>query len=243
MILIDPRVGSKELLVYIQRMGHKAELSTLEYGDACFEANGPSGRMMVGVERKKMGDMLNCIDDARYAGHQRPGMLAMYDKNILMVEGVWKPDMVTGYLMECVSSLAWRPYRYRAQMVRYHKLFRYLLTIQIAGTIVVTTRDVEQTAYNICECYSYFQKKWDDHTSLLEVHKLNIPEMRGRPSLVRLWASSLMGIGVKHSMEAEKVFKNAFDLARSDERDWLRIEGVGVNTAQKVIRQIHGITE
>ncbi|MBU6231696.1 hypothetical protein KGP36_03425 [Patescibacteria group bacterium] len=183
--------------------------------------------------------MLNCIDDARYAAHQRPGMLAMYSKNILMLEGVWKPDSVTGYLMECVATLTWRPFRYRAQMTRYSKLFRYLLSIQLAGTCVIITRDQEHTAYNICECFSYFQKRWEDHTSLLETQTLNMPSLTGKPSLVRRWAAQIEGVGVKHSMEAERLFKTPYELASSDEHDWITVPGIGAKLARSIIKQIH----
>lgn len=240
MILIDSRVGSKELLPHVHLSGCRAELSTLEFGDACFEGNGPSGKVLIGIERKTLGDMLNCIDDARYSAHQRPGMQSMYQRSILMVEGVWKPDRASGYIMTCIHALTWTPYRYRSTMVRYSKLFRYLLTVQMTGTVVIITRDMEHTAYNICECFHYFQKKWEDHTSLLEVQKLNIPDLRGKPSLVRRWASDLEGIGVKNSMEAEKIFATPYDLARSDETDWIRIPGVGAKLAKKIIREIHG---
>jgi ERCC4-type nuclease len=238
-ILIDNRVGSKELLPFVQRVGYTAQLDHLEFGDACFEGNGPRGRMGIGIERKTLSDMLNCIDDSRYAAHQRPGLLAMYDRSILIIEGIWKPDAVSGYLMECIRTLEWRPLRYRMQMTRYAKLFRYLLTVQLAGQIVIQTRDMEHTAYNICECFSYFQKKWDDHTSLLETQKLNMPALAGPPSLVRRWAADLDGVGVKYSMEAERLFRTPFELAQSNEADWLTIPGIGVRTAQSIVRQIH----
>jgi ERCC4-type nuclease len=239
MILVDSRVGSRELVPFIQRLGVKVQMEHLEYGDACFEGNGPQGRICVGVERKTLSDLLNCIDDARYSAHQRPGMMAMYQSNILMLEGVWKQDSVTGYLMECIRTLEWRPYRYRTQMVRYNKLFRYLLSLQIAGTIVITTRDLEHTAFNICECFAYFAKKWDDHTSLLETQKLNMPSLTGRPTLVRRWASELDGVGVKFGMQAERIFKTAYDLSQSDESDWMKIEGIGAKLARGIIHQIH----
>ena len=242
MILVDHRVGSRELIPFLQRMGAKVEQTNLEFGDACFEGNGPDGRLCVGVERKALSDILNCIDDARYAGHQRPGMLAMYQKSILMIEGVWKPDTVTGYLMHCIKTLTWEPFRYRSSMTQYSKLFRYLLTLQLAGTVVIITRDMEHTAYNIKECYAYFQKKWDDHTSLLEIQKLNIRAMMGKPSLVRKWAAQLNGVGVKHSMEAEHLFKTPYELASSDEHDWIQIPGIGAKLARSIISQIHETT-
>src|SRR6266849_7484252 len=164
MILVDSRVGSKELAPYLHRLGLHAELTMLEFGDAAFEGNGPEGKLCIGIERKTLGDMLSCIEDARYAAHQRPGMIAMYTNSILIIEGIWKPDSPSGYLLECVATLNWRPYRHRTQMVRYSKLFRYLLSVQFSGVTVIWSRDVENTAYNIAECYQYFQKPWADHT-------------------------------------------------------------------------------
>lgn len=248
MILLDSRSGridrgrdsQREMLTYIQRAGVKAEISSLEFGDAAFEGNGPNGKIMIGVERKTMGDMLNCIDDARYSAHQRPGMMQMYQKSILIIEGVWKPDIDTGYLLECVASLTWRPFKPRGRMVMYSKLFRYLLTVQFSGVTVIWARDIEQTAYNICEIYYWFNKKWEEHTSLQELQKLNLPAINGKPSLVQRWAGEIEGIGVKHSQEALKLFKTPYDLARSDETEWITIPGVGAKLARSIIKQIHG---
>lgn len=254
MILIDSRAGNirfrdqcKELQAYVQRIGVKADMTQLEFGDACFEGNGPKDpntgaptKILIGIERKQLGDMLNCIDDSRYVGHQRPGMLNMYGVSILMVEGVWKPDTTTGYMMEIIAAMTWRPFRYRTMAVRYNKLFRYLLGIQLGGTMVILSRDLEHTAYNICECYHYFQKKWDDHTSLLEMQKLNLPELRGRPTTVRQWAASLEGIGVKLSLEVEKVFKTPYNLAHADEEQWIQVPGVNSKMARKLVKIIRG---
>src|ERR1700675_1298694 len=239
MILVDSRVGSKELVPFIQRIGVSVQLATLEYGDACFEGHGPQGGICVGIERKTLSDMLNCIDDARYAAHQRPGMKAMYGYSIVMIEGVWKPDSATGYLMECIRTLEWRPFRYRTQMTRYSKLFRFLMTLQLAGTGVMITRDMEHTAYNITECFSYFQKRWEDHTSLLETQKLNMPSLNGRPSLVRRWAAEIDGVGVKGSMEADKMFRTPYELASSDSFVWIKAPGMGAKSARSIVRQIH----
>ena len=246
MIYLDNRAGNtqnrnhqKELMAYLPRLGCKCELSPLDFGDAAFEGNGPNGSICIGIERKTLPDMLACIEDARYAAHQRPGLLSTYQYSILMLEGVWKPDSVTGYLMECVATLTWRPYRQSSRMTQYSKLFRYLLSIQLGGQSVVCTRDLEHTAYNIRECFAYFSKPWDQHTALLETQKLNLPSLTGRPSLVRRWASDLDGVGVKSSMEAERIFRTPFELAKADEGDWMRIPGVGAKTARSIIKQIH----
>lgn len=240
-ILVDNRTGSKELLPYIRAAKVQCELAQLEFGDACFEGNGPEGRILVGVERKTLGDMLNCIDDARYAAHQRPGMLSMYNRSILMIEGEWKPDLHSGYMMWLAGHMTWKPFSYRSRYVAYSKLFRYLMSIQMSGVIVMQTRDLEHTAFNICECCYYFGKKWADHTALQEMQKFNLPDLNGRPSLVRRWAAALDGVGVKHSLVADKTFKTPLELAQSDELDWVRIPGIGVKLAKSIVRSIHGI--
>lgn len=244
MIVVDPRIGSgkgaTDLVPYLQRLKATVEKAHLDFGDAACEGNGPSGHILIGFERKTLSDMLNCIDDARFAGFQNVGMKQLYQVRVLIVEGVWRADFKTGYLMECIGALRWVPFRFRAQFTRYSKLFRFLLSVQLSGVVVIQTRDIEETAYNIYEMQQYFNKKWDDHTSLLEVQKLAIPAMNARPSLVRRWASDLTDVGVKYSMEAEKLFKSPIALAKADESAWLRIKGVGVKTAQQIVREIQG---
>lgn len=240
MILVDSRKGSVELIPHIKKLGVPVEAAQLMYADAAFEGNGKKGKVIIGVERKTLHDILNCIDDSRYGAHQRPGMARMYGVSILALEGGWKPHTLSGTLLELFRGVAWGDCRYRSQRVMYAKLFRYMLSIGLSGVIITQSWDLEHTAYNIVECYHYFQKRWEDHTSLLEVQKFAIPDMGGKPSLVRRWATQLEDIGVKYSLEAERLFKTPIKLAQSEESDWLTIKGIGIGTAQKVIREIRG---
>ncbi len=215
---------------------------TLEFADAAFEGNGPHGRIMIGIERKTLHDMLACIDDARYSAHQKPGMAQMYAKSFLLVEGMWKPHDPEGWLMEGFQGgTSWGLCRYRSQRTLYSKLYRYLLSVSLSGVIITFSRDLVQTAWNICEIYQYFQKRWDNHTALIQTQTLNIPDFNRKPSLVRRWAAELEGIGVKYSMEAERMFKRPIALANSDEMDWLSLKGVGPKTALGIIREIRGL--
>ena len=241
MILVDSRTGSAELLPHIIRLGVKAELSHLEFGDVCFEGKGPKGSIYVGVERKTLNDMLHCIDDSRYAAHQLPGMNRMYDKSFLALEGIWacgSPPYYEGILMTS-KGVGWFPLTYRTRRVMYSKLYRYLISISLSGVIITYSMDIIQTAANIVNSFHYFQKRWEDHTSLLETQKLAIPDMRGKPSLVRRWAAELPGVGVKHSLDAEMRFKTAANLARADETDWMSVPGVGFRTAQNIVKEIN----
>ncbi len=243
MILVDDRKGSAELLQPLRRVTTVVPslIQRLEFGDIAFEGWGPGGRKMIGVERKTLHDMLHCIDDSRFTGHQMVGMRDYYWKSYLLVEGTWRPHDPDGTLMEGYNGGSWRELRYRTQRVRYSKLRRYLFSIELAGVTVLYTRDIAHTAYDIVELYHYFQKRWEDHTSLMEIQQVAIPTLKGKPSLVRKWANDIEDIGVKLSQDAERMFRTPIRLAEADERDWLRIHGIGVTTAQRIVREIHGI--
>lgn len=250
MILIDtkgdkPKAASpgREMITLIKRFGVPCEQANLQFGDAMFEGKGPDGPMAVGIERKALPDLLQCIDDARLAGHQLPGMREDYKVRVLMVEGHWKAHDPDGLLMDSHNGINYGYARYRTQRVMYAKLYRYLISVSLSGVLVAYSRDLWHTAYNICEYYHYFQKPWLAHTSLQEIHKVAIPVLGGRPSLVRKWANDIEGVGVKLSHLAEKEFRTPIALATSDEMRWLKIEGVGVKSAQKIVREILGMKQ
>lgn len=238
-ILADYHRGSHELIPDIIKAGVPASKADLIYGDYAFEGYGPKGPILVGVERKTLHDMLSCIDSAHFTGKQMVGMKKMYGFSFLLVEGLWRAHE-DGWLMEGFPNGSWGYCKQRTQRVMYSKLRRYLVSITLAGTPVIYTRDQKGTAYDLCELFHYFQKTWNKHASLLEMHKLNIAQLSGKPSVTRRWAESLDGVGSTYGMEADRIFKTPYKLAASTEQDWLRIAGIGPKTARKIIREIHG---
>lgn len=249
MILVDVKGDKKDkhpgldIINHIKRLGVACEQADLRYADATFEGyalDGSGGRIQVGIERKSLHDMLQCIDDARYTGHQRIGMRKMFGASILMVEGHWRPHDPAGYLMEGFSGgSSWGYCQYRSHRTMYDKLYRYLLSVALSGVVVSHSRDVFHTAFNIKECYHYFQKR--KHDSLLAVQKHAIPTLNDKPSLVRRWANDIDSVGLTRSEQAEQLFKTPIALATADEMAWLKIRGVGVPTAQQIVRDIWGV--
>lgn len=245
MILVDDRTGSKELAPIIQRLGAPCEIQRLEYGDACFGGNGPHGPISIGIERKTLNDMLQCIEDARYSAHQRPGMLAMYSKSFLMLEGLWSCGDGNGFdgvLMQGYRrGQSWGPLQTRStRRVLYTKLFNYMASVALSGVIITYPTDIIQTAIQIVSLYGYFQKPWARHTSLIETQKLAIPCLAGKPSLVRRWAHEIDDIGATFAEEAERLFKVPIRLAAADATDWESIKGIGHLTANRIVGQIRG---
>jgi len=249
MILVDTPKGPKNSVQYqnqlglrtlIRTFGVECEAVPLSWGDACFEGNGPEGTIHIGIERKSLHDMLRCIDDATFAGKQRIGMKNLYTVSILMVEGFWRARE-DGFLLESQDGCRWWVCRPNGKPVMYSKLRRYLISIRYGGVHVNFTRDLWHTAYDIVEEYHYNQKRWDDHTRLREVHRMAIPQMNHKPSLTRMWASDIEGLGVKKSEEAEAIFRKPIRLANADEQQWTQISGVGTKLAQSIVRQINGV--
>lgn len=225
----------------IRGKGVLCEPMYLEFGDAAFTGKGPDGFIDIGIERKALADMLQCVEDSRYSAHQLPGMARTYARSFLIIEGDWMPDARDGTMLESYrGGTAWGPARYRSQKVMYSKLYRYLVSVALSGVIVTYSRNLVHTSQNIVELYHYFQKRWEDHTALLATQKFAIPTLTGKPSLVRRWASDLEGIGVKGSMEAERVFKTPIALATADEIAWLALPNIGVKSAQNIVREIQG---
>lgn len=239
MIIVDAAVGSKELLPLIRGMGVMCDKAPLQYGDACFVGKGPEGDLAVGVERKTLHDMLSCIEDSRYTAHQRLGMKRLYNVSFLVIEGMWRPRE-DGQMMESRDGCTWFVCRPHGKPIMYRNLRRYLFSIMYSGVVVLYTRNIYHTAHDICELFHYHSKPWHKHTSLLEIQKLAIPQLTGKPKLVRKWAQDIDGIGSKFGEEAARLFKTPIRLANSEEKDWLKIPGIGVKTAQEIVKEIYG---
>jgi ERCC4-type nuclease len=239
MIYIDSRVGSVEHAPSFKGLV-PIETTVLEFGDFAFEGNGPNGVISIGIERKALYDMLDCIETSRFSAYQLPGMKQLYDVPYLLVEGYWKCGS-EGLLYESRNGSNWWQCKYRSKPLMYSTLYRYLISVSLAGINVIYSVDPKNSVTNILELYHYYQKAWDKHTALLQPKKVVMPTLTGRPaSLVKRWAMSLDGIGNKTSDTIERVFKTGTDLANSTVEQWLAIPGIGEATAKKVVKQIRG---
>lgn len=92
-LLVDSRAGSKELVRPLRDLGLPVDETTLEFGDLCFVGRGEGGApLLIGVEHKKLNDLVQSLTTGRLAGHQLPGMLTHYDRPYLCIEGDWSAD-------------------------------------------------------------------------------------------------------------------------------------------------------
>ena len=222
MICVDNRAGSKELADLIP----DSILVELPFGDVSFEGNGPDGKVEIGIERKRIGDLVNSIATGRLSGHQIPGMLQVYYRSYLVVEGVWR---------ESVMNRGGRGFSVAG-------IIAYLSTMEvIAGIIIKKTKDISETADLIQILHNWWGKKWKDHKSHLAIYKpppIAAWLSLGQPSLIRRIASELPHIGLRRSIEVEKRFRSVKELMEAKEEEWTEIEGVGGVTAREIIKAI-----
>lgn len=245
MITVDDRTGSKELFDTIQAMHVEAVLKRLEFGDFVFDGHGPHGPCNVAIERKQLRDLLCCIQDGRFAAHQLPGMLDMYDYCYLIVEGRWSVDEKTLELSESHHG-GRHPVRLGpSHTILYRELDNYLNSIATmsACRVKVSTSPAE-TVMQICDLYHWWQKPWGEHQSLKVLRKEPPRFAFFKPNLTQQMAACLPGIGYERSAAVAGRFKLPVDMVLATPAEWAEIPGIGKGIATKVVKSMHeGETE
>jgi len=107
MLFVDPRAGSDDLYKSLVKAGLPATIADpqLPYGDVYFVGRGEKGAgVNIGIEHKKLGDLISSLQTARLQGHQLPGMREVnaegapfYDHSWLVIEG--KPTYDRGGML------------------------------------------------------------------------------------------------------------------------------------------------
>lgn len=247
MLQLDTRTGQEELEQLIKKRGIKVEVTKLEFGDAAFLGHGPQDEpVCVGIEIKKVADVLKCITDGRFAGHQLPGLVASYEFAWLLVEGQFRADMHTGVLQITGHKGYFHDAHIGARQFMYRDLDHWLLTMSIkTGIKVIRAFNRYETAQILADIYTWFTDKgYDGHKSHLAMDTSRDPDrsLLVKPSLVRRVASQLPGIGLEKSAAVSKVFPSIESMIAAPEELWRNIPGIGVKIAANVVRAIKGET-
>lgn len=241
---IDPRAGSAELIPLMKQRGVKeVESAMLSAGDIHITGNGPGGLpIMVGIEYKKLPDLVQCIEDGRFVGHQLPNMLDCYDQNWLLVEGIWRESDTSG-LLEVPRGSSWTTMRHGANGgLMAGALEAYLLTLSIKlGLNVKLTGGRRQTVnwlYHLNRWWT--EKEYEDHRAYLAFDNSSALALVSTPSLVRRVAKELPGVGWHRSGAVASHFGSVVELALAEPREWESISGIGKETARRVFKAING---
>jgi len=238
MILVDDRIGSRELMPYLPRQ--MAVLNRLTFGDAMWLGNGPEDLPVhVGVEIKAIGDLLKSIVDGRFAGHQLPGLLRDYHVIYLIIEGKFRPEPETG-LLQVPWHGTWTAADFGAKRWMHRDLNGFLTTMeQRYGLKIRRTFDRRETARVVQDLHHWWtDKNYEDHRSGCAFDYSGEPAALMPTSLLRRIAAQLNGIGWKRAQAVEQHFTSVVDMVLAPVEEWRRVDGVGKKIAAKIVEEI-----
>lgn len=234
---VDPRAGSGPLFPLLKSRGVKGvTLTQMTYGDIAIDGNGPGGMpVAIGIEYKKLGDMVQCIENGRFTGHQLPGMLESYDQIHLLVEGIWREGR--SGLIEVPRGSSWQP---MSRGMTASALWGFLHTMSNKlGLKVSHTGTTSQTVdwlYHLNRWWT--EKEYEEHKAHLAFDNSAALSLVSRPSLRRRIAKELPGIGWGRSGDVARHFPSVIDMLIAGEQEWTSIKGIGKETARRVVRAI-----
>lgn len=217
-----------------------AKLGDLEYGDMSFVGNGPDGfPVLVGVERKKLNDLLNSVDTGRLMGHQIPGMLAVYGERYLVVEGQWRANPAHG-MVELKKGKGWYILKHGRRTYSASGVWNFLNSLDMmAGVRIRSTSSPTDTVRLVAALFHWWSKEWTEHRSISgHSYSMLTGARLYRPSLKRRIAAELPGIGSKRSADAAKHFDTIIDMIMAEEKEWLEIDGIGKVTAHRIYEEL-----
>lgn len=240
MLLLDDRTGSGDLLPLLKTLGVPTTLTRLEFGDAALMGSGPDGApRSIGIEVKTVQDVLACIGDGRFAGHQLPGLVAHYDQVWLVMEGTYRPSKEG--ILEVFRRGYWHgAYANKSSSAMYKGLDSWLMTMEIkAGVRFRRTGDRWETARVIADLYWWWTRGWDEHKSHLAMHQ-TAPDalLLRKPGLLRKVAAQLPGVGWTRSQDVDRHFKSVREMACASPREWVKVPGIGKVLADRLFKAL-----
>lgn len=252
MIFVDCRAGSKELLKPLQDAGLNATSTTLSFGDVAFEGKSSSHATLdIGIEFKQLSELITCMHDGRFSGHQLPGLTGehrMYDYAWLLYEGRWRTGS-QGQLEIYKGMRRGKEIWVGAYgNITASEFKKRLMTFDICGGIRIKHTNMRQeTLLFIEELYRWFtDKPLDGHSSHLAPHTVQsfIPLSDFRISVL-----TFPGIGIAASKAAEVYFTGSLVRAtNATVQEWAELpvatkgktKRLGMSTAQKVVDYCRG---
>lgn len=265
MLLVDTRAGSQDLIQernggYWLRNTHLPVTPTvLKAGDIAFLGRGPDNSYVsVGIEYKKVGDLLSCMCDGRLSGTQLPLLQEHYpEQHWLLVEGMWQGNPTTGLLEKWWQNPYSKKWQWLECTVGNRKftameLNSWLTTMAVAGglRILPTTMDIDGTVQMIAAQYHWWtSKEYGDHRSHLRPDNSGIPTRLLRKPRTQAERSRLLteriaaqfdGIGWEKAGKMASKFKTADVMMASSEKDWLEVDGLGKVLVERAFRDKRG---
>lgn len=219
----------------------------MPFGDFCFEGNGPDGRILIGVERKTIKDMMNSIRTERFSGHQLKGMFDMYQRWYVIVEGIHRCG--GDGLLEEPRGGNWVPVKTGNIRYMYSQLDNFVNSIEEFTPIRFKfTHDAQLTAIQVVNLFKFWNDKdYDRHKAMDGAHHTPRVEIGKKWAFPRIFAHELPGIGDDSSRLVAKHFGGVDEMLAATVDEWAEVEipngkktkRIGMPTAQRIVERIN----
>lgn len=242
MILVDDRDGSRDL---IPLLGELATPCRLDSADVAFNGNGPEGVVTIGVEVKKIPDLLSSEADGRLGGEggQLQRMRIDYDVVWLLTVGDYRANPNTGDL-EVAGRHGWRRHRVGSRGVPIGYLEAFLVELQLGGTLIKQVSTNEEAAGWVIINSRWWNKRWTDHKALRKLNMSGFSMMPGLdPATIQKVKTfqSLPNLGFERALAASRHFPTVEAGIGASAWDWAKVPGIGPVIAQAVYNSIRGV--
>ena len=244
MIFVDYRAGSKELIAPLRKLGLQVEQTTLDFGDVMFEGRGEKGeKVLVGVEFKRIEELVGALRTQRLQGHQLVGMRDTYKFSYLMYEGELLYDKA-GALQQWKKGRFGKKYRVPmpGQMTVNELLKRVYVLHLCGGLTPIHTQSRDHTLQAILALYRTFtDKDLDKHKSHIAAYEA--PSIRPVNGLRRT-LKTFPDVGMKASLAAQLKFGSLIDAVTAPVEEWATLEVIdekgrprrlGTAVAEKIV--------
>jgi ERCC4-type nuclease len=244
-IFVDDRAGSEQYAALLSKCGVPTELTRLDFGDLFFVGRGEQGAPVdVGIEVKKLSDLIASIRSERLQGHQLPGMRAaqegskpLYDFAYLLIEGEMNYD-AQGVLLRRAGRVGNRFQPIGGNMT-VGELFKRLNSMHLMAGLNWAWFQHERECVKYVESLyrTWTDKDLDQHKSHLGLYQ-PAPMLRKDPSMVERMAAQLPGVGWGKAQAIAKRFKTPYEMIQAPEAAWMKIPGIGKEIAQKAMQAL-----
>lgn len=227
MIWVDPRDGSKELVIPLRAIGIEVvDDEWLPGGDLKFIGRGEGGSpVTIGIEHKQIADLVSSIRSERLQGHQllemrgaKEGALPLYDFAYLLIEGEVLYD-ARGTLMRRTGRGTYKPMNGKMTI---NELYKRLNVLHLCGGLnyifMKTQRESIKWIEALYQTWTY--QDFDEHKSHLAIYN---PPTLIPPSEFERVVSGLPGVGRKIAKAAEVRFSTIRRALNARTEEWAEL--------------------
>jgi ERCC4-type nuclease len=243
-ILIDSRIGSRELAPLLPPI--PCELTRLEYGDCSWVGNGPDGPVFVGVERKRLRDLLNSMESGRLINHQLLGMSRAYHYSYVVIEGIWRVGE-SGVIEIPKGKGQWTSSLLGSRKFPASVMDNFTNTLSVMlNTTVVFTPTMRRTSGWISNIYRWWtSKQWRQHrsangTQRVKCRNLPVTALSEAPIVARVAMELARGVGGDKAMSLARVFASPEELMEATRKELELVPGIGPTLAKGLWEGMHG---